>query len=61
MPQETRQKISNSLKNRPKSQVWKDKISAGLKKAWAAIPSEQDNSDFTKTERIVKPYIILYQ
>ena len=44
MPPETRQKISTALKGRPKSQAWKDKISAGQKRAWAAIP-KSDNAD----------------
>ena len=38
MSPETRQKISTALKGRPKSQAWKEKISAGQKRAWAAIP-----------------------
>lgn len=52
MKPETRQKISDALKNRPKSQAWKNKISAGQKKAWSSIPQDEP-IDYTETGRIV--------
>lgn len=51
MPLATKEKISKALKGKPKSQAWKNKISAGQKKAWASVPKA--STDFTSTGRIV--------
>ena len=39
MSETTKQKISNSLKNRPKSASHCEAISNGLKKYWESVPS----------------------
>ena len=49
---ETKQKISNSMKNKSKSPTHKNNISQSMKKYWAGIPDE-DNTNFTATGRIV--------
>lgn len=49
---ETKQKISASMKNRSKSPTHRENISKGLKSYWEGIPDE-DNTDFTSTGRIV--------
>ena len=43
-PDEVRQKISASLKNRPKSVLHKQNISNGLKDYWSSVPSIQDTN-----------------
>lgn len=37
---EVRRKISNSMVNRPKSDLHKQRISDGLKKYWSTIPNK---------------------
>lgn len=49
---ETKQKISASMKNRSKSPAHRENISKGLKSYWEGIPDE-DDTDFTSTGRIV--------
>ena len=49
---ETKQKISSALKNRPKTTSHKKNISQGLKSYWEKVPSRQD-SNFINTGRIV--------
>lgn len=49
---ETKQKISASMKNRSKTPTHRQNISKGLKSYWEGIPDEED-TDFTSTGRIV--------
>lgn len=49
---ETKQKISASLKNRSKSPTHRENISKGMKAMWSKVPNEED-TDFTSTGRIV--------
>jgi len=49
---ETKKKISASMKNRSKSQTHKANISKGMKTYWEGIPDKED-TDFTSTGRIV--------
>lgn len=49
---ETKQKISASLKNRSKSPTHRENISKGMKAMWSKVPNE-DDTDFTSTGRIV--------
>lgn len=48
---ETRAKISNALKNRPKSDLHKQHISQGQKEAWKKIPVRYDNGQTGFIER----------
>lgn len=49
---DTKKKISASMKNRSKSQTHRDNISKGMKAYWEGIPDKED-TDFTSTGRIV--------
>lgn len=58
MPQVTKDKISSSLQGRKLSDETKQKISLGVKKAWAKVPqttelwtaSENNNNDKTSNK-----------
>ena len=41
----TKMKISNSLRNRAKSQSHCEAISQGLKDYWKGVPSQKNNAD----------------
>lgn len=43
MPDETKAKISQALRGRSKSMAHKERISAGLKNYWQAIPNKPQN------------------
>ena len=45
---ETKQKISNSSRNRPKSDQHKQRISQGMKSYWESVPTNP-NSDLPST------------
>lgn len=54
MPQDVRDKISSSLTGRKLSDATKERISQGVKKAWARVPktvdlwgADENNSDKT--------------
>ena len=49
---ETKKKISASMKNRSKSPIHRENISKGMKSYWETIPDEED-TDFTSSGRIV--------
>lgn len=49
---ETKQKISNSTRNRPKSEQHKEHISQSMQKYWETVPHRPDN-DTTGIENIV--------
>lgn len=42
---ETKQKISNSSRNRPKSDLHKQHISRGMKDYWQNVPNRPDNTN----------------
>ena len=42
---ETKAKISQSMRNRSKSLAHKENISAGLKKYWQTVPNKPINTD----------------
>lgn len=42
---ETKKKISNSNKNKPKSDLVKQKISQGMLKYWASVPHRPENNN----------------
>ena len=42
---ETKKKISNSNKNKPKSDMVKQKISQGMLKYWASVPHRPENNN----------------
>ena len=42
---EIKQKISNSSRNRPKSEQHKQRISQGMEKYWSSVPSRPDNTN----------------
>ena len=56
MPQDVRAKISSSLTGRKLSDETKEKISVGVKKAWARVPKDvklwgtENNSDKTNIQ-----------
>lgn len=41
--EETKQKISEALKGKPKTEKHKEAISIALKKYWASIPNDNNN------------------
>ena len=45
LTQETKKKISNSNKNKPKSDMVKQKISQGMLKYWASVPHRPENNN----------------
>ena len=49
---ETKQKISVSSKNKPKSETHKQHISQGMLDSWQTVPHRPDN-DGTTTDEIV--------
>ena len=42
---ETKQKISNSSCNRPKSEQHKQRVSQGMEKYWSNVPNRPDNTN----------------
>ena len=49
---DTKKKISASMKNRSKSPTHRENISKGMKAYWEGIPDKED-TDFTSSGRIV--------
>ena len=47
VPQETREKISQKLRDRQKSSTHKENISQGLKNYWRQIPQSKQNPTTT--------------
>ena len=47
LSQETKDKISRTMKNKAKSSTHKAHISQSLKKYWEQIPTQKENNDLT--------------
>ena len=45
----TKQKISNSSRNRPKSEQHKEHISQGMQKYWQTVPHRPENNNGVQT------------
>lgn len=45
LSQETRQKISDALKNKPKTEAHREALSASLRAYWQTIPIEENEAE----------------